>query len=121
MSNAAATWNIIADQGKTFARSITYKVAGVPFDNTNYESRMMVRRAYNSPTPVISLDSAVGSMTLGGVTGTIAWSVSAVTMEPLIGDYVFDVELYDPLDATNVIGVVRGTICVRPEVTYVVP
>ena len=38
-----------------------------------------------------------------------------------VGDYVWDVEVYNPSDTTEVYGVVRGTICARPEVTYVVP
>jgi hypothetical protein len=113
---AAATWKILCDQGKTFERTIVYKSGGVPFDNTAFEARMMVKRNYGS-TAVISLDSALGTMTLGGANGEISWSVSAIVMEDLIGDYVFDVELYDPNDLTLVIGIVRGTIKVRAEVT----
>lgn len=113
---AAATWRIVCDQGKTFERTIIYKSGGTPFDNTGYGARMMVKRNYTS-TAVISLDSALGTMTLGGVTGEISWSVSAVTMEDLLGDYVFDVELYDLTDDAIVIGVVRGSIKVRAEVT----
>ena len=113
---AAATWRILCDQGKTFERTIIYKSNGTPFNNTGYESRMMVKRNYQS-TAVLDLDSALGTMTLGGANGEISWAVSAVDMEDLNGDYVFDVEMYDPTDPALVIGVVRGTIKVRPEVT----
>lgn len=114
---AAATWRILCDQGKTFERTIIYKSGGTPFDNTGYEARMMVKRNYTSSSVALDLDSALGSMTLGGVTGEISWAVSAVDMEDLLGDYVFDVELYDPNNPALVIGVVRGTMCVRAEVT----
>lgn len=116
-SKAMATWQILCDQGKTFTRSITYKVNGVPFDNTGLQARMQARRNYSSALPSLDLNSQVGTMTLGGVTGTISWDVSAVIMEALSGDYVYDVELYDPNDEDIVYGVVRGTLCVRSEAT----
>jgi len=114
----AATWRILVDQGKTFDRTIIYKVGGVPFDNTNYEARMQVRRNYNSVTPALSLSSVGGEIVLGGANGQIGWNVSAVDMEDINGEYVYDLELYDPTDVDIVIGVVRGTLVSRTEVTH---
>ena len=80
---------------------------------------MMVRRNYDS-TPVVSLTSALGGgITLGGVTGEIEFFVSAVVMEDLAGQYVYDLELFDPGDPDIVYGILRGTVNVRKEVTYV--
>jgi hypothetical protein len=114
----AATWRILVDQGKTFDRTLIYKVGGVPFDNSGFAARMQVRRNYNSLVPVLSLSSTAGTIILGGANGQIGWSVSAIDMEDLIGEYVYDLELYDPTDADIVIGVVRGTIVSRAEVTH---
>jgi len=114
----AATWRILVDQGKTFDRTLIYKVGGVPFDNTGFGARMQVRRNYNSVTPVLSLSSTAGTIVLGGANGQIGWSVSAIDMEDLIGEYVYDLELYDLTDPDIVIGVVRGTIVSRAEVTH---
>lgn len=114
----AATWRILVDQGKTFDRTLIYKVGGVPFDNSGFAARMQVRRNYNSLTPVLSLSSVAGTIVLGGANGQIGWTVSAVDMEDLIGEYVYDLELYDPTDPDIVIGVVRGTIVSRAEVTH---
>jgi hypothetical protein len=114
----AATWRILVDQGKTFDRTLIYKVGGVPFDNSAYEARMKVRRNYNSLVPALSLSSVGGEIVLGGANGQIGWVVSAIDMEDLIGEYVYDLELYDPTDPDIVIGVVRGTIVSRAEVTY---
>lgn len=114
----AATWRILVDQGKTFDRTILYKVGGVPFDNTGFEARMQVRRNYNSIVPALSLSSVGGEIVLGGANGQIGWVVSAVDMEDLNGDYVYDLELYDPTDVDIVIGVVRGTLVSRTEVTH---
>lgn len=113
----AATWRILVDQGKTFDRTILYKVGGVPFDNTGFEARMQVRRNYNSAVPALSLTSVSGEIVLGGANGQIGWAVSATDMEDIIGEYVYDLELYDPTDSDIVIGVVRGTLVSRAEVT----
>jgi hypothetical protein len=113
----AATWRILVDQGKTFDRTLIYKVGGVPFDNTGYAARMQVRRNYNSVTPALSLSSIAGEIVLGGANGQIGWNVSAVDMEDINGEYVYDLELYDPTDVDVVIGVVRGTLVSRSEVT----
>jgi hypothetical protein len=113
----AATWRILVDQGKTFDRTIVYRVGGVPFSNVGFEARMQVRRNYNSTIPVLSLSSLNGGIILGGLNGVIHWTVSAIEMEDLVGEYVYDLELYDPTDSDIVIGVVRGTIVSRAEVT----
>lgn len=113
---AAATWNALTDQGKTWSKTLVYKIGGLPFDNTGWGARMMVRRNYDS-APVVSLTHTSG-LTLGGVNGEITFFVSAVTMEDLLGRYVFDLELYDQANSAIVYGVVRGTLEVRREVTY---
>ena len=116
---AAGTLHSIADQGKTWSRTVIYKVSGTPFNTTGFSARMMVRRNYDS-TPVVSLTSAPGGgLTLGGANGEITWFVSAVVTEDLAGKYVFDLELFDPLNAAVVYGVLRGTVEFRREVTYV--
>lgn len=114
----AATWNALADQGKTWSKTIIYKIGGIPFDTDGWEARMMVRRNYDS-TPVVSLSSVSGGITLGGINGEITFFVGAEDMADLAGKYVFDLELYDPGDLDIVYGVVRGTLEVRREVTYV--
>ena len=113
---AAATWRALADQGKTWSKTLIYKIGGLPFNNTGWGARMMVRRNYDS-TPVISLTHTSG-ITLGGSNGEITFFVGADDMEDLAGNYVFDLELYDQANPDIVYGVVRGTLEVRREVTY---
>ncbi len=115
---AAGTLHSIADQGKTWSRTLIYKVNGTPFDNTGFQARMMVRRNYDS-TAVISLTSAPGGgLTLGGVNGEVTWFVGADDTEDLAGKFVFDLELFDPFDDDVVYGLLRGTVEFRREVTY---
>jgi hypothetical protein len=121
-TNAAATWQIVCDQGKTLTRVIRYgqRISGVfvPFDNSAYEARMMWKRNFDSVSPVVDISSVAGDIVLGGPTGEITFTVSAATMATLNGKYVFDLELYDDSGPTEiVIAPVRGTATVRPEVT----
>jgi hypothetical protein len=70
---AAATWRALTDQGKTWSKTLIYKIGGTPFDTTGWSARMMVRRNYDS-TAVISLTSAPGGgITLGGSNGEITF------------------------------------------------
>lgn len=116
MTVPAATWNVTADQGKTWARQVTYRYNGSPFDLTGWGARLAVKRNFTSAA-VLELDSADGDFVLGGPTGTIEWSVSAVDMEDLSGKYRWDLEIYSLSDPAMVYGVARGEFCVRPEVT----
>jgi len=122
MSSIAGTYNIVCDQGKTFTRTLTYgvRVSGVftPFDNTGMSARMQVRRTYQTQTPALDLSTAGGEISLGGANGQITVTVDAVTMEDLVGEYVYDLELVDTAAAPDIVyGVVRGSFRARPEVT----
>ena len=122
MSAAAATWNIICDQGKTLIRSIRYgsKVDDVftPFDNTGWDARMQVRKNYTSDDIALSASTTAGTIELTGEDGYINLNISASAMTSLNGKYVFDIELYTTLDGVEIVrSPVRGEILVRPEVT----
>jgi hypothetical protein len=114
---AAATWNAVTDQGGTFDRQVTYRYNGTPFDFTGWGFRFALKRTFDS-TAALEMDTADGDpITLGGPSGTIQFTVSAVTMAGLTGKYLWDGEAYDPLNTATVVKVWRGTVTVRPEVT----
>jgi hypothetical protein len=117
----AGTYNVVADQGKTFQRRLVYgtRAGGVftPFSNAGYGARMQVREKVFSSTPVLNLSTSTGEIVLGGLDGSIEITVDAVTMEGLAGTYVYDLELVSSSPTPVVLGVVRGTFSVRPEVT----
>lgn len=121
-TRAAATWNILADQGKTLTRRIIYgtRTGGVftPMDLTGWNARAKWKKSYSS-TASVSLTSAPGGgITLGGALGTIDFTISAATTTPLVGSYVFDIELYQGTAPNEVvIAPARGTTTFRPEVT----
>lgn len=123
MTAAAATWNILADQGKTLERTATYgsRVGGVftPFDLTGWSARAKWRKTYTS-TAVVSLTSGLGGgITLGGVTGVITFTLTAAQTASLVGQYVWDIEIFQGVAPNEVVRApARGVTTFRPEVTY---
>jgi hypothetical protein len=114
----AGLYNITADQGATFSRTITWTdSARIPINVTNYTARMQVRTTVESPTVVLELTTANGRISLGGVLGTVTLNVPASVMQNVLADkYVYDLELIAP--TTQVVNrLVQGNFVVRPEVT----
>lgn len=112
----AATYNIVADQGATFSRVITWKTtAGTPVDLTGYTAKMQVRVTYSSPSAVLTLSTAAGSIVLGGALGTITITGAASSMTMDGNNYVYDLELTSSGGAVT--RLVMGNFTVRAEVT----
>lgn len=119
---AAANWDIVCDQGKTWIRSIRYgslvDEVFTPFNNTGWSARMQLRKNYNSDEASLSISTATGEMTLGGADGIISFNVPANTMRSLQGKYVFDLELFQVSGGVEIVrSPVRGEVLVRAEVT----
>lgn len=114
----AGLYNIIADQGATLSRTVTWKdSAKNPINITGYTARMHVRELVTSASTVLELTTENNRITLGGTAGTITLTVSASTMAGLTaGKYVYDLELVAPV--TGVVSrIIQGNFVVRPEVT----
>lgn len=111
----AGTYNIIADQGTTFTRNITYlDNAGLPVNLTGYTAKMQVRPATDSSTVLVELSTANGRITLGGALGTIVLNAPATVMNFAGGVYVYDLEL---TSGANVTRIIMGSFTNRAEVT----
>jgi len=107
--------NFVCPQGSTFRRTLTYTLDEVPVDLTGYSSRLQVREAYYSESPVVSLVSGSG-ITMGGSAGTIDILISAsVTSEFPTGIHVYDLEIVSPSNLVD--RLIEGTFNVTPEVT----
>lgn len=114
----AGIWNIVADQGATFQRVVTWKDKDGNAQNlTDFTARMQVRDTTDDTDgAVLSLTTANSRITLGGVAGTIALLVDATTMAAIPAEqYVYDMELVS--SAGVVTRLVQGTFVVTPEVT----
>jgi hypothetical protein len=112
----AGIYNIVAEQGATLTRTITWNnTAGQPINLTNYTARMQVRNDYDSSTALLTLTTENGGIALGGVLGTVVLTVSASSMALVAsGSYVYDLEL---VLSDVVTRLVQGSFTVNAEVT----
>jgi hypothetical protein len=113
----AGIYNIVADQGATLSRVITWRdSARNPYNLTGYTARMHVRSTVESTSLILELTTANSRITLGGATGEVTLSVTATVMASVPADkYVYDLEL---VSATGVVSrLVQGNFVVRGEVT----
>ena len=113
----AGIYNIVADQGATLSRVITWRdSAKNPYNITGYTARMHVRSEVESASLVLELTTANSRITLGGATGQVTLNVAASIMTDVpAGKYVYDLEL---VSTTSVVTrLVQGNFVVRGEVT----
>lgn len=121
----AGTYNILCEQGTTFARVIgleepdlvadpsgeTYK----PYILTGYTARMQVRRTIESTTAMITLTTENGRISIDEDDGVITLNISADDTAALTSSGVYDLEIID-VDG-NVSRVIQGAFTLSQEVT----
>jgi hypothetical protein len=114
----AGLYNIVADQGATLSRTITWKDSAKRAINiTGYTARMHVRATVDASTTLLVLTTENTYITLGGAAGTVTMSVPAsVTANLIPGIHVYDLELIAPVSGV-VNRLIQGNFVVRPEVT----
>lgn len=114
---AAATYDILIEQGATFQLDLVYKdSAGAPIDVSGYTARMQVRRTYDAPTALLSLTTENNCITLGGAAGTVVVKAPATATDNLPAKTgVYDLELISP--SGDVTRLIRGAVSISPEVT----
>ena len=116
MSSPAGFYDIVADQGATFQRVLTWKDAqGSPINLTTYTARMQVRKSVSAGEALVSLTTSNGYITLGGALGTITLNCPASELAFDAGDWVYDLEVESA--AGVVTRIVMGRFLMRGEVT----
>lgn len=116
---AAGTHNFTIEQGTTLEKKIVWKdnsATPQPINLTGYSARMMVRSAISDVSPLITLTTENGGITLGGVTGEITLNqtdVQTAAYNWVTG--VYDLELIS--GTGKVTRLLKGVITVDPEVT----
>ena len=109
---AAGVYNIIVEQGSTFAQKITLKVDGEPKDLTGYSARAQMRPKKTSDTL-----TAEFTCTVAPSQGQLIMELSPAQTEVITpGRYYYDVELYTSGDAI-VSRILQGEVTVSAEVT----
>lgn len=114
----AGLYNIVADQGATLSRTITWKDAAKrAIDITGYTARMHVRATAEADSIILELTTENSRIALGGASGTVTLMVSATDMALVPeGKYVYDLELVAPVSGV-VSRLIQGNFVVRAEVT----
>jgi hypothetical protein len=114
-------YDIEIKQGSVFRRSITYKDStGALVNLTGYTARMQVRPKYTSVDKLVDITSSPsghGSITLGGVAGTIVILIHSAHTATLDAPAkaVWDLELVEPGGEAD--RILEGAVVITPEVT----
>lgn len=113
----AGTYNIVCEQGATFRLMLTWRNPnGTPVNVTGYSAKMDVRQKASTGHTELSLSTAAGGITLGGVDGTVLLTATATTTNALVsGVYVYDLELTSA--GGEVTRLVAGSFTVDEQVT----
>jgi hypothetical protein len=121
----AGNYNILCQQGSSFGRVIAVEQPRTPteanpaeyepYPLTNHTARMQVRRTIESTTPLITLTTENGRITLNGADGLINLSISAADTAALTSSGVYDLEI---ISSSGLVSrVIQGTFTLSPEVT----
>lgn len=111
----AGIYNFTLDQGSTWTLQIVYNDSnGNPVDLTGYTAEMQVRRKFDSDTPVLTLSTSNGGITIVPLTGTLNLLATDEQADIDPGLYVYDLELSIGGVRTRLI---QGTVTVSGEVT----
>jgi len=117
MASPAGIYNIIADQGSTFTRQLTWNdSAGSAVNLTGYTARMDIRSSIDAAgAAVLSLTTTNGRIVLGGSAGTINLTAEATATQAVeAGNYVYDLEV---VSGSTVTRLIQGSFTLRGEVT----
>ena len=111
----AGIYNFTLDQGSTWTLQVVYKDSnGVAVNLTGYTAEMQVRRKFDSDTPVLTLSTSSGGITIVGATGTLNLIATDEQADIDPGFYVYDLELSIGGVRTRLI---QGQVTVSGEVT----
>lgn len=110
-------YDIIADQGATFLRTISLKsTKRLPIDLTGYTGRMHIRETVAATEIIETQTTENGRITINAANGSVTILIPPTDMEEMApGVYVYDVELES--SAGEVARIVHGKFTVRAEVT----
>lgn len=118
----AGNYNILCEQGTTFTRVIALEQPTEedpevfePYPLTSHTARMQVRRTVESTTPIITLTTENGRISIDEEDGIITLVITADDTAELTSSGVYDLEIIDA--DGNVSRVIQGTFTLSLEVT----
>lgn len=110
---AAGKYDIVIDQGSSFALDLTVQEEGAAKNLSTYNVRAQLRPTITSSTLTATFTGAV----LNASAGTLQISLSPTQTAAIgPGKYYYDVEIFTSADAV-VTRLIQGSAIVTPEVT----
>ena len=110
---SAGTYNLVVDQGSSFALDLAIKQSGAALNLTNYTGRAQIRTTHTASSAAATF--TVTKTNASG--GTLKMELSPATTAGLAaGQYVYDLEIYTSGDAI-VKRILQGDLTLTPEVT----
>ena len=110
---SAGTYNLVVDQGSSYALDLVIKQAGSAMDLTNYTGRAQIRTTHTASSASASF-TVTKTNASGGVLKMELSTATTTALAP--GQYVYDLEIYTSGDAI-VKRILQGEITLTPEVT----
>ena len=104
-----------------FDRTIVWQDKnGSPVDLTGYSGEMDIREKVEDSATLLEMKTSDSTMVLGGTAGTIQLIRNATATAALNFDRaVYDLELYPATVVADAIGLLRGQVFFKKEVTRV--
>jgi hypothetical protein len=113
--SCAAQADLCICQGATLQQTFRWLSDDVAVDLTGYSAQFQMRATEDSATAALTLTSAGGGISMGGVSGTFTLSASAASTSAITaGRYVYAIELTSP--ASVIRRIVEGVAKVSREV-----
>ncbi len=112
----AGTYNITMDQGAQWTLTVVYDDNnGNPIDLTGFTAKMQLRKKFDSPTAILTLESPSSGIVITPLTGTLQLTATTAQMTGIEGGiYVYDLEIASGGVVTRLM---MGSATVRSEVT----
>ena len=112
--------NLHISQGVTFRRSFIWKSGGQVVDLTGYKAKAQIGLTASSNAVIYEMTTENGKIEIDGPKGMISLLIPASVTETFefnVTGAVYDVELYHPTDADEVISFVGGLVKLYLQVT----
>ena len=110
---AAGKYDLVIDQGSSFALDLTVQEEGAAKNLSGYNVRGQMRPTITSSTLTATFTGSVINASNGAVQISLSASQTAAIAP---GKYFYDVEIFTSGDAI-VTRLIQGTVVVSPEVT----
>tara|TARA_B100001059_G_C17249978_1_gene293804 strand:- start:103 stop:441 length:339 start_codon:yes stop_codon:yes gene_type:complete len=110
---SAGTYNLVIDQGSSFALDLAIKQSGSALNLTNYTGRAQLRTSHTASSVAATFTVTKTSAS----NGTLKMELSPTASANLAaGQYVYDLEIFTASDAI-VKRLLQGDVTITPEVT----